>query len=157
MAARERSGAEGLPPPFKSMPGVIPMIAYEDGFAALDWLARAFGFRERTRIVAADGRLGHAEMEAGDGVIILGMPTPDYESPRRHRLTCEAARKWSTVPWIIDGVLVYVADVAAHLARARDAGATILSELEEGFPGRRYRVEDLEGPRWMFLERPADR
>ena len=27
-------------------PGVIPMISYEDGLAALDWLARAFGFRE---------------------------------------------------------------------------------------------------------------
>jgi hypothetical protein len=31
-------------------PTVIPMLAYEDGAAALDWLAKAFGFRERTRM-----------------------------------------------------------------------------------------------------------
>ena len=29
------------------MPDVIPMLAYEDTAQALDWLARAFGFRER--------------------------------------------------------------------------------------------------------------
>ncbi len=28
-------------------PAVIPMIAYEDGPAAIAWLAKAFGFRER--------------------------------------------------------------------------------------------------------------
>ena len=28
-------------------PGVIPMISYEDGIAALGWLTKAFGFRER--------------------------------------------------------------------------------------------------------------
>ena len=36
---------------------VIPMIAYENGGAAMDWLARAFGFEEKTRMLAADGRL----------------------------------------------------------------------------------------------------
>jgi uncharacterized glyoxalase superfamily protein PhnB len=137
----------------KEMPGVIPMIAYEDGEAALDWLAQAFGFRERARMVGPDGRLAHGEMEAGEGVIMLATPTPDYESPRRHREHCERARVWSAVPWVIDGVLVYVADVDAHYERAKGAGAIILSEPEDGFPGRRYRVEDLEGHRWMFLQR----
>jgi hypothetical protein len=32
-------------------------------------------------------------------------------------------------------------------------GATMLSGVEEGAPGRRYRAEDLEGHRWMFIER----
>jgi PhnB protein len=50
-------------------------------------------------------------------------------------------------------VLVYVDDVAAHYARALDGGANILSELEEGENGKRYRAEDLEGHRWMFLQR----
>ena len=31
-------------------PTVIPMLSYEDGAAALDWLAKPFGFRERTRM-----------------------------------------------------------------------------------------------------------
>jgi len=58
----------------------------------------------------------------------------------------------STVPWIIDGVLVYVDDLDRHFKRAKAAGAMILSEIEEGSPGRRYRAEDLEGHRWFFFE-----
>jgi uncharacterized glyoxalase superfamily protein PhnB len=134
-------------------PDVIPMIAYEDGAKAMDWLARVFGFRERTRMIARDGRLSHGEMETGHGVIMLATPSPDYEAPKHHRDGCEQARKWSSVPYIIDGVLVYVDDAAAHFARALDGGATILSELEEGENGKRYRAEDLEGHRWMFLQR----
>lgn len=137
-------------------PGVIPMIAYEDGVAAMEWLARAFGFRERARYTEPDGTLSHGEMEAGDGFIMLATPTPDYRGPKRLREICEQARKWSAVPWIIDGVLVYVDDLDAHIRRAREAGATILSEIEEDPPGRRYRAEDLEGHRWFFFERPGD-
>jgi uncharacterized glyoxalase superfamily protein PhnB len=134
-------------------PDVIPMVAYEDGHKAMDWLARVFGFRDRARMTAPDGRLSHGEMEAGSGVIMLATPTPDYESPKHHRERCEQARKWSSVPYIIDGVLLYVDDAAAHFAGAREGGATILSELEEGENGKRYRAEDLEGHRWMFLQR----
>ncbi|HBY95679.1 MAG: VOC family protein [Ardenticatenaceae bacterium] len=136
-------------------PSVIPMIAYEDGFAALEWLSKAFGFRERTRMIAGDGTLGHGEMEAGDGLIMLATPTRDYESPRHHRQECEAARRWSSVPYVIDGVLVYVDDVDAHFERAKSAGATILSEPEDTGPGRLYRAEDLEGHRWMFIRRTS--
>ena len=57
------------------------------------------------------------------------------------------------MPYIVDGVLVYVDDIRAHLERARAAGATILSELEETADGKRYRAEDVEGHRWMFIER----
>ena len=129
------------------------MIAYADGIAALDWLAKAFGFRERARMVGKDGRLSHGEMDTGGGVIMLATPTPDYEGPKRHREGCEAARRWSSVPYIIDGVLVYVDDARAHFERAQAAGATILSPLEESEDGTRYRAEDLEGHRWMFLQR----
>jgi uncharacterized glyoxalase superfamily protein PhnB len=132
---------------------VIPMIAYEDGIAALEWLARAFGFREIERRTTPDGRLSHGEMAAGDGVIMLASPTPDYESPKTHRTTCDRAARWLSVPWIVDGVLVYVDDLDAHAARAEAAGAVMLSGIEDGGPGRRYRVEDLEGHRWFFFER----
>jgi uncharacterized glyoxalase superfamily protein PhnB len=134
-------------------PDVIPMIAYEDGPAAMDWLARVFGFRERTRMIGNDGRLAHGEMETGGGLIMLATPSPDYEGPRRHREHCARARNWSNVPWVIDGVLVYVDRINEHFDRAKREGATILSELEEGYPGRRYRAEDLEGHRWMFMQR----
>ena len=134
-------------------PSVIPMISYEDGIRALEWLASAFGFRETARLSAPDGRLSHGEMRAGDGIIMLASPTPDYQGPKRHREVCEQARQWSTVPWIIDGVLVYVDHLERHLARAKAGGAMILSEIEEGPPGRRYRAEDLEGHRWFFFEK----
>jgi PhnB protein len=134
-------------------PDVIPMIAYEDGPKAMDWLSSAFGFKERARMLDKDGRLSHGEMQAGDGVIMLATPTPDYQGPRHHREGCEPAQKWSAVPYIVDGVLVYVADVDAHFARAKREGAAILSEVEAGQNGKRYRAEDLEGHRWMFVQR----
>lgn len=137
----------------ETYPTVIPMIAYENGPAAMDWLARAFGFRERTRMLAKDGRLSHGEMQAGDGLIMLATPSPHYHGPKHHREECEAARAWSEVPYIVDGVLVYVDDAEKHFERAQAAGARILSPLEDGVEGKRYRAEDLEGHRWMFLQR----
>ena len=134
-------------------PDVIPMLAYEDGFAALDWLALAFGFEERARLSGPNGELSHGEMRAGRGLVMLATPCPEYQSPKHHGEGCEAARAWQAVPWVVNGVLVYVDDIDAHFARAVAAGAKILSEIEDGFPGRRYRAEDLEGHRWMFIER----
>jgi PhnB protein len=135
---------------------VVPMIAYEDGNAAMDWLIEAFGFVEADRRISADGRLTHGELEAGGAIIMLAEPTPDYQSPKHHRETCAAARKWSLVPYIIDGVLVQVDDVAAHCERARAAGALVLSEPDDSTDGLRYRVEDVEGHRWMFLEKAGE-
>jgi PhnB protein len=129
------------------------MIAYEDGVAALAWLARAFGFTERVRMTDESGRLTHAEMQAGDGVIMLATPTREYQGPKRHREWCERAARWSATPYIVDGVLVYVDDVESHARTARAAGASILTDVEHDEHGRRYRVEDLEGHRWMFMER----
>jgi uncharacterized glyoxalase superfamily protein PhnB len=135
---------------------VVPMIAYEDGTAAMDWLIEAFGFVEADRRISPDGVLTHGELEVGDGIIMLATPTPDYQGPKHHRENCEVARKWSRVPYIIDGVLVQVDNVDAHCERARTAGAVILSEPETTDDGRRYRAEDLEGHRWMFEEKSGD-
>ncbi len=135
-------------------PQIIPMLAYEDGAAAVEWLTSVFGFRERLRYTEPGGTVSHAELELGDGLVMLATPTPEYQSPRRHREACELARRWSAVPYVIDGVLVYVDDVDEHYARAKAGGATILSEPEgQGERLRRYRAEDLEGHRWMFEQR----
>src|SRR5262249_965398 len=75
-----------------SMSDVVPMLAYEDGFAALEWLTRVFGFRERKRMTAPDGRLSHGELECGDGLVMLGTPSPDYHGPRKHREECQQAK-----------------------------------------------------------------
>lgn len=135
--------------------GVTPMLSYEDGPAAIDWLERAFGFQEqRDMRYEENGVVTHAQLDTGHGIIMLATPTPDYRSLRRHRESCAEAAKWSEAPWVIDGVLVEVGDIETHRARAEAAGAKMLSEIEDQPFGRLYRVEDLEGHRWMF-EQPV--
>lgn len=134
---------------------VVPMLAYEDAGAAIEWLERAFGFREQAgnRYTNPDGTVGHAQLEAGrGGLVMLASPTPAYQSPKRHRETCEAAAAWSEVPWVIDGVQVEVDDVDAHHERARAAGARLLTPIRDEPYGRLYNAEDLEGHRWMFIQ-----
>ena len=133
------------------------MLSYEHAAQAIDWLTQALGFREQreARHTAADGTITHTQLEHDDGLIMLATPTPDYQSPNRHRQTCEAADKWLRAPWVIDGVLVQVDDIDAHFERANNAGATMLSSIEDGPVGRLYRVADVEGHRWMFLQPPA--
>ena len=133
---------------------VVPMVAYEDAAAAIEWLTNAFGFREDTdERYVENGRVTHAELDVGDGsVIYVANPTPDYVSPKRHREECEAAARWSSVPWVVDGICVDVADIEDHIERGKSAGATLLSQIEENPFGRLYRVEDVEGHRWMFVE-----
>ena len=132
-------------------PVVVPMPTYEDVGAASAWLCDAFGFSERERFQDGEGNVTTAVLSVpGGGMLLLGRTGPDYESPRRHRQTCEASRRWQQVPYVVDGVLVNVQDVDSHFEKARAAGATVLTEPEDTPHGRNYRVEDLEGHRWMF-------
>lgn len=136
------------------------MLAYEDGIAAMEWLCAVFGFTEVARMVDEKGKLSHGELAMGHSIIMLAEPTPDYQSPKHHAQNCAIAAKAYTVPYIINGVLVYingvlvyVDDVKQHYEHAERNGATILSVLEEGYPGTRYRAADLEGQRWMFMQK----
>jgi uncharacterized glyoxalase superfamily protein PhnB len=135
-------------------PTVVPMLAYEDAGAAADRLCNAFGFIERRehRVVGKDGLVSHAELETGNGLIMLATPTADYHSPAHHRQTCADADKWLSVPWVVDGVLVHVPDLEGHMRHAVEEGAHVLGKIENGGGGKLYRVEDLEGHRWMFHE-----
>ena len=67
--------------------------------------------------------------------------------------TAKPLAKWYSVPYVINGTLVYVDDVENHFKTAKENGAGILSEIESGGLGKRYRVEDLEGQRWMFMQK----
>jgi uncharacterized glyoxalase superfamily protein PhnB len=136
------------------LPRVIPMLSYEDCSAAAEWLASAFGFREHERYADEEGRVTHVTLSSSEGgVVMIGWPSADYECPKHHAQTCEQARRWLETPYIVDGVYVSVEDVDAHFERARAAGARILSEPEDqDFADRHYRVEDLEGHRWMFAQ-----
>jgi uncharacterized glyoxalase superfamily protein PhnB len=128
----------------------IPMIAYEDASRASEWLVRAFGFRELERFSDARGVVTDIVMDLEGAQVLIGHPSDAYVGPRRHVETCAAARAWLDHPYIVDGVVIDVADVDAHFERAQLAGAEILSALESNDRQRQYRVEDLEGHRWMF-------
>jgi uncharacterized glyoxalase superfamily protein PhnB len=111
-----------------------------------------FGLEELSRFTDDDGRVTHCILALGTGHIHLGWPSPHYVGPRRHAELCEQARRWRESPFIVDGVLAHVADLDAHYDRAKAGGATILTEPETGGAGRQYRVEDVEGHRWMFAQ-----
>lgn len=133
---------------------IVPMIAYEDTAAAIEWLTRAFGFTEREgqRYVMEDGTIGHAELELDGSIVMLATPNREYQGPKTHRDHCDHAARWLDNPWVIDGVLVLVDDLDAHHARAIEAGANVIRPPEEGPESRLYTAEDLEGHRWMFEE-----
>jgi len=78
---------------------IVPMIAYEDAAAAIDWLSEAFGFAERAehRYTDENGVVGHAELELGGEIVMLATPSRDYQGPRRHRRDCEAGTAGSTI------------------------------------------------------------
>src|SRR3990170_759133 len=130
--------------PPENMPRITPYLYYEDVTRALDWLARAFGFRERMRLTGPEGTVTHAEMELADGGIMMGRPGPDYQNPKR------SGR-------VNHNLYVYVDEVDRHFQHARGAGATILEEPEDQFYGdRRYGAEDLEGHQWYFAQHVRD-
>ena len=137
------------------MQRIVPMIAYEDAAAAIDWLSDAFGFSERReqRYVDENGTVTHAELERDGAVVMLATPNAEYRGPKRHREECEQARRWQDNPWVVDGLFVF----EAHHARAVAAGATVIRPVgdsaEEGL--RVYTAEDPEGHRWMFGQRRA--
>jgi uncharacterized glyoxalase superfamily protein PhnB len=117
---------------------VTPYLLYEDAGAAIEWLEHAFGFREKDRIAGPEGEVAHAELDVGDGSrVFLGGPGGDYRSPKAVGRTAL--------------VYVYVGDVDAHCARAREAGAEITEEPnDQRYGDRRYAAEDPEGHVWYF-------
>ena len=118
---------------------IIPYIAYADAAAAIDFLCSAFGFEERSRIEMPDGRVGHAEVGSGECVVMLASEYEElgFVGPRQ-------------LPSVHGQIFCYVDDVDAHHVRAREAGATILSEPSDEHGDRSYRAVDPEGHRWIF-------
>jgi uncharacterized glyoxalase superfamily protein PhnB len=127
------------------------MLSYEDVDRAADWLVKAFGFQEAQRF-EEDGVVSHVTLLAGESMLFVGWPGPDYRSPRTLAAESKTVRKMLEIPFVVDGVMVYVDDVDAHCEQARAAGARILSELEDnpGVGQRQYRAADPEGHSWMF-------
>lgn len=126
-------------------PRISPYLYYEDAGTAIEWLTRAFGFRERMRMPTEDGRVMHAELELDGGVVMLATPPrDDYRNP--HGLGGNTS-----------SVYTYVDDVDAHFERARAGGAEILQEPETmPYGDRHYGAKDPEGHEWWFGQHVRD-
>jgi uncharacterized glyoxalase superfamily protein PhnB len=123
-------------------PTLYPLMRYTDAPAAIEFLKRAFGFRDLERIDNPDGTIAHAELSYGSSVLMLGSDRDDPQLGRR-----------AGVGWIY----VAVPDIDEHCRRAREAGADILAEpFDTDYGSRDYSARDLEGNQWHFgTYRPA--
>ncbi len=119
-------------------PQIIPYLYYDDVPAAIAFLTKAFGFRERMRTGTPRGGM-HAEITLGDQIVMLGQGATekDHKSPRGAGVTTA-------------GIFIYLDDVDAHFALARDAGADIVEPLKDLSYGRSYTARDPEGHSWFF-------
>ncbi len=124
-------------------PSFIPALAYKDNRAALQWLQKAFGFEPSEVLTDAEGKIVHAEMSHGDGIVMIGTEWTD----------------WTRSPASLDGKNTQRVHVRIergldeHCARARQAGAKIVMEPADQFYGdRTYIAADLEGHYWTFSQ-----
>ena len=121
---------------------IIPYIFYRDVPAALEWLARAFGFKEEMRTGTPSGGM-HGEMSLDGQRIMMG----------------QGARQWGMVSpreagTATMGVFIYLDDVDAHHARAQAPGAEIERAPHDESYGRTYTARDLDGHPWFFTTPP---
>jgi PhnB protein len=57
-------------------PALTPYLMVRNAAAAIDFYRQAFGARERMRLDAPGGRVGHAELEIGESLIMLADEPP---------------------------------------------------------------------------------
>jgi uncharacterized glyoxalase superfamily protein PhnB len=124
---------------------LVSCLGYKDADAAVDWLCRAFGFKEHAVYRNEAGKVIHAELTFGNGMIMIG-PGDAGEFGKMVMTLPEhaGARCTQTVYVIVD-------DVDAHHARASAAGAeTLIAPRGESYGGRSYAVRDPQGHAWSF-------
>lgn len=123
---------------------IIPDIFYRDVAAAIEWLARAFGFAEMMRTATPRGGM-HAQMALDGQQIMMGQGGTEWGMLSAHEAGAAT-----------QGVFIYLADVDAHYERARAAGAPIDKAPEDLPYGRSYTARDLDGHPWFFTTPPAN-
>ena len=122
-----------------SYPALCPYLYYEDTTAAMDFLDRAFGFRERLVSKNDEGSLVHVEMERGNAVVMMGSP-PAHKNPKR-------------LGQVTVGIYVHVDDVDQLYERAKAAGADLEGEpADQPYGVRSFGARDPEGHQWWFSQ-----
>lgn len=120
-------------------PAALPYLSVRGARAAIDWYAEALGaVLAGEPIVMDDGRIGHAEIEIGGGVLYLADEFPEMG------LTAPMPQAVSV------SLMLNVADTDAALERAREHGAMVQREIYEGHGSRNATIIDPFGHRWML-------
>lgn len=139
----------------KGWPRLAATVYYDDAAAAIDWLCRAFGFEVRIKVEGKDGRIAHSELTYGEAVVMVAQSGKRAD---RQNFPLGAS------PRALGGantqsIMFYLDDAVGHCARARAAGARILTEPTvsdhgpEYWADRSYAALDPEGHLWWFCER----
>ena len=123
---------------------VLPHLVYQNVAEALVWLTTTLGFTEHYRYGEVDGRVQGAQLQIGDGWIMIESARPGQSSP---------AQLGQQTQYLT----LFVEDVAAHYDKVRLAEAKIVEDLNDTVYGeRQYVVEDPEGHRWLFSQHRRD-
>jgi PhnB protein len=125
---------------------ITPYLTVKDAKRAIDFYKRAFGAHERVTMPMPDGKIGHAELQIADSIIMLGEECPDHGSVSPQTL------EGSPV-----GLALYVENVDTAFNRAVDAGATSTEAVSDKFWGDRAgSITDPFGHKWMLLTHVED-
>jgi len=116
----------------------MPHLIVDDAVAAIEFYAWVPGATERMRMPAPEDKVGHAELQVGDSVVMLADEFPGMD-----------ARGPKAVGGTPVTLYVYVEDVDSVFERAVQAGAKALRPVEDRFYGDRSgQFEDPFGHRW---------
>lgn len=117
---------------------VTPYLIVDGAAKALDFYKQVFGAKERMRMPSPGGKVGHAEINIGDSVIMLADEHPEM-----------GARGPKTFGDSPTSIVLYVENVDATVKAAVGAGAKILRPIEDKFYGDRSgTIEDPFGHNW---------
>ena len=127
-------------------PQVTPYLIIDGAGAAIEFYGAVLGATERMRMPGPDGKVGHAELQLGDSVIMLSDEMPD--------MGMRGPKALGGTPVTMS---VYVEDVDDVFDRAVKAGATALGPVENQFYGDRSgQFEDPFGHRWNVASHVED-
>jgi PhnB protein len=125
---------------------VTPYLAVDDAAEAIEYYKNVFGAKERVRMDAPGGKVGHAELEIGDSLVMLSDPFPQASTRPPKELGGTSA-----------SVFMYVEDVDAVVQKAVEAGATVTMEVADQFWGDRFgSVLDPFGHLWSIATHVED-
>lgn len=127
-------------------PRVTPYLHVSAAAAAIDFYSSVLGAQERMRMPAPGGKIGHAEVEIGESIIMLADEFPDMD--------VRGPKAIGGTPVTLH---VYVDDVDAVFDAALAAGATSVRAVENQFYGDRVgQFEDPFGHRWSVATHVED-